>query len=217
MRHRRRHRQTTQQNEIDDDDGNLAGKQKKTRKDESGCIGKHSLLLDGQQQQRWPGPNRRGPGRRLLAWFWLFDGLGGHKTDDPEQEPSTESLHLHDLGRNCRQRRHFDPGLLLVPWRGGRKVSSTALEIIARSQNGIENAKIPPPPSVPSLFFILFFWVFEIQLLMQIIVNRIAIISETQTTINRLKWGTALVISAINIAVFCIFIPAHLNPPVSQT
>lgn len=77
--------------------------------------------------------------------------------------------------------------------------------------------KSPPPPSVPSLFFILFFWVFEIQLLMQIIVNRIAIISETQTTINRLKWGTALVISAINIAVFCIFIPAHLNPPVSQT
>lgn len=67
------------------------------------------------------------------------------------------------------------------------------------------------------MFFILFFWVFEVQLLMQIIVNRIAIISETQTTINRLKWGTALAMSTINIAVFCIFIPAHLDPPASQT
>lgn len=75
----------------------------------------------------------------------------------------------------------------------------------------------PPPRSVPTLFFILFFWVFEIQLLMQIIVNRIAIISESHKTIDRLKWGTALFISAINIAVFCIFIPAHVSPPVNQT
>lgn len=70
---------------------------------------------------------------------------------------------------------------------------------------------------MPALFFILFFWVFEIQLLMQIIINRISIISETQKTIQKLKYGTALVITAINVAVFCIFIPAHLDPPVSQT
>lgn len=70
---------------------------------------------------------------------------------------------------------------------------------------------------MPALFFILLFWVFEIQLLMQIIINRISIISETQKTIQKLKYGTALVITAINVAVFCIFIPAHLDPPVSQT
>lgn len=70
---------------------------------------------------------------------------------------------------------------------------------------------------MPALFFILFFWVFEIQLLMQIIINRISIISETQKTIQKLKYGTALVITTINVAVFCIFIPAHLDPPVSQT
>lgn len=52
---------------------------------------------------------------------------------------------------------------------------------------------------------------------MQIIINRISIISETQQTIRRLKWGTGLTISAINLAVFCIFIPAHLDPPVSAT
>ncbi|KAK1982725.1 hypothetical protein LZ30DRAFT_716547 [Colletotrichum cereale] len=72
-------------------------------------------------------------------------------------------------------------------------------------------------PTVPVLFFILFLWVWEIQLLMQIIINRIAVIAESQETIAYLKWGTALVITLINIAVFVIWIPAHLEPPASQT
>ncbi|KAK2033989.1 hypothetical protein LX32DRAFT_679335 [Colletotrichum zoysiae] len=72
-------------------------------------------------------------------------------------------------------------------------------------------------PTVPVLFFILFLWVWEIQLLMQIIINRIAIIEEGQKTIVYMKWGTALVITLINIAVFVIWIPAHLQPPASQT
>ncbi|KAH6682173.1 hypothetical protein F5X68DRAFT_137534 [Plectosphaerella plurivora] len=72
-------------------------------------------------------------------------------------------------------------------------------------------------PTVPVLFFILFLWVFEIQLLMQIIINRIAVIAESQKTIRLLKWGTAGIITAINIAVFCIWIPAHTVPPVSPT
>lgn len=70
--------------------------------------------------------------------------------------------------------------------------------------------------TVPVLFFILFFWVLEIQLLMQIIINRIAILCETQETIRKLQWATFVFISAINVAVFCIFIPAHRNPPVSK-
>lgn len=74
-----------------------------------------------------------------------------------------------------------------------------------------------PSHSVPSLFFILFCWVFEIQLLMQIIINRISIIADSRRTIRFLKWGTALFMTLINIAVFCIFIPAHMVPPVSQT
>ncbi|KAJ4172740.1 hypothetical protein NW754_002943 [Fusarium falciforme] len=71
-------------------------------------------------------------------------------------------------------------------------------------------------PTVPVLFFILFFWVFEVQLLLQIIVNRISIIAEHRSTIFKLKWGTALIITCINIAVFCIWIPAHTVPPASQ-
>ncbi|RMZ73238.1 MFS multidrug transporter [Pyrenophora seminiperda CCB06] len=72
-------------------------------------------------------------------------------------------------------------------------------------------------PTVPVLFSILFFWVFEIQLLMQIIINRIALIAENRSTIFKLKWGTVILITAINIAVFCIWIPSHTVPPVSQT
>jgi len=67
------------------------------------------------------------------------------------------------------------------------------------------------------LFFILLFWVFQIQLLMQIIINRIALIAEHRNTVRNIKWGTVVVISAINIAVFCIWIPAHTAPPVSDT
>ncbi|KAK2017158.1 hypothetical protein LZ32DRAFT_644583 [Colletotrichum eremochloae] len=72
-------------------------------------------------------------------------------------------------------------------------------------------------PTVPVLFSILFLWVWEIQLLMQIIINRIAVIGESRRTIIYMKWGTALVITLINIAVFVIWIPAHLDPPASQT
>lgn len=70
--------------------------------------------------------------------------------------------------------------------------------------------------TVPVLFALLVFYVFEIQLLMQIIVNRIAIIAETRETVVRVKWTTAGIITLINIAVFCIWIPAHREPPVSQ-
>lgn len=72
-------------------------------------------------------------------------------------------------------------------------------------------------PTVPVLFFILLFWVFQIQLLMQIIINRIALIAEHRKTVRNIKWGTFIIISAINIAVFCIWIPAHTVPPVSDT
>ncbi|KAH8731728.1 hypothetical protein GQ44DRAFT_697950 [Phaeosphaeriaceae sp. PMI808] len=72
-------------------------------------------------------------------------------------------------------------------------------------------------PTVPVLFFILFFWVFQIQLLMQIIINRIALIAEHRSTVRMIKWGTVVVITSINVAVFIIWIPAHTVPPVSQT
>ncbi|KAH8198276.1 hypothetical protein TruAng_007574 [Truncatella angustata] len=71
--------------------------------------------------------------------------------------------------------------------------------------------------TVPVLFFILLLWVFEVQLLMQIIINRIAIIHENQRFISWLKWGCFSGIFVIEILVFCIWIPAHMDPPLSQT
>ena len=52
---------------------------------------------------------------------------------------------------------------------------------------------------------------------MQIIINRIALIAEHRSTVRKIKWGTFVVISMINIAVFCIWIPSHTVPPVSNT
>lgn len=70
--------------------------------------------------------------------------------------------------------------------------------------------------TIPVLFLFLVLYVFEIQFLMQIIVNRIAIIVETRETVVRVKWATAGIITLINIAVFCIWIPAHHDPPFSH-
>ncbi|KUJ06336.1 uncharacterized protein LY89DRAFT_726641 [Mollisia scopiformis] len=56
--------------------------------------------------------------------------------------------------------------------------------------------------SVPVLFSLLFLWVFEVQLLLQIIsINRIAVVLDNRELIRRLE------------AVFIIWIPAHLVPP----
>ncbi|PGH26762.1 hypothetical protein AJ80_01526 [Polytolypa hystricis UAMH7299] len=73
------------------------------------------------------------------------------------------------------------------------------------------------PPGVPILFALLACWVFEIQCLMQIIINRIYVVAENKDTVNKVKWGTAGIITAINIAVFTVWIPAHLDPPPNQT
>ncbi|KAG9573685.1 hypothetical protein KCU97_g14972, partial [Aureobasidium melanogenum] len=67
------------------------------------------------------------------------------------------------------------------------------------------------------LFFILFCYVFEVQLLLQIIINRIAIIVERRVMAEKLKWATAIFISIVNICVMCIWIPAHMAKPPSQT
>ncbi|KAK0113323.1 hypothetical protein ONS95_013579 [Cadophora gregata] len=69
---------------------------------------------------------------------------------------------------------------------------------------------------VPVLFSILFFWVFEVQLLLQIIINRINVVGDDRKFLRLVKYGTAIFITLINIAVFIIWIPTHLNPPPSQ-
>ncbi|KAF5022069.1 hypothetical protein F66182_5896 [Fusarium sp. NRRL 66182] len=64
-------------------------------------------------------------------------------------------------------------------------------------------------------FFLLFLWVFQIHCIMQIIVNRIALLAVSPTIVRRLKWGIFIVLALINISVFCVWIPARLQ--ISQT
>lgn len=54
-------------------------------------------------------------------------------------------------------------------------------------------------------------WVVQIQLLPQIIVNRICFILQDKRKGRRLIILTATVITTINISVFCIWIPARLQ------
>lgn len=51
---------------------------------------------------------------------------------------------------------------------------------------------------------------------MQIIINRIGVIAESKATVRKIKWGTIVIITLINISVFVIWIPAHLAVPPSE-
>ncbi|KAF2107983.1 hypothetical protein BDV96DRAFT_286538 [Lophiotrema nucula] len=66
-------------------------------------------------------------------------------------------------------------------------------------------------PSFAFYFTILFWWCIQVQLLLQIIINRIRVIVPDR---RRSKWimiGTAAIVTAINISVFNIWIPARLQ------
>lgn len=49
------------------------------------------------------------------------------------------------------------------------------------------------------------------QFLLQIIINRCAILITDRRLASRIKWGVAGVITAINISVYCIWVPARLQ------
>jgi len=59
-------------------------------------------------------------------------------------------------------------------------------------------------------------WAIQTQLLSQIIANRIALIMVNKRKSRLLKWGLFILISLVNISVFCIWIMAHL-PSASPT
>ncbi|CAH0033902.1 unnamed protein product [Clonostachys rhizophaga] len=67
------------------------------------------------------------------------------------------------------------------------------------------------PPSFAFFFCILTLWALQVQFLLQIIVNRCGILLTDQRLLWRVKWGTAALITAINISVYCIWIPARLQ------
>ncbi|KAB8212810.1 hypothetical protein BDV33DRAFT_186102 [Aspergillus novoparasiticus] len=72
------------------------------------------------------------------------------------------------------------------------------------------------PLGIPVLCSLLVFWVFEIHFLMQIVINRIMVVAEKRRQVIIVRWSVAAFLTCINIAVFCIWVPAHLDPPPSE-
>ncbi|KAF9631677.1 hypothetical protein BFW01_g2539 [Lasiodiplodia theobromae] len=66
-------------------------------------------------------------------------------------------------------------------------------------------------PSFEFFFFVLCLWVIQIQVLLQIIVNRIALLLPDPRQVNKIKWSVAAYVGVINLSVFCIWIPAQLQ------
>ncbi|KAG9234755.1 hypothetical protein BJ875DRAFT_530858, partial [Amylocarpus encephaloides] len=67
------------------------------------------------------------------------------------------------------------------------------------------------PPSFAFYFVILTTWALQVQFLLQIIINRVSILLTDRRKAFRLKIGVAVLITAINISVYCIWIPARLQ------
>ncbi|RKL08700.1 hypothetical protein BFJ68_g9494 [Fusarium oxysporum] len=66
-------------------------------------------------------------------------------------------------------------------------------------------------PSFQLFFITACFWSLQIQLLMQIIINRIAFLIPARRSVTRLKWGVFLLLLLVNISVLIIWIPAQLQ------
>ncbi|KAH7111882.1 hypothetical protein B0J11DRAFT_191543 [Dendryphion nanum] len=67
------------------------------------------------------------------------------------------------------------------------------------------------PPSLAYYIGAVTLWAFQTQLLPQIIVNRVSLIMVNRKKVHLLKWGLFLLIGAVNISVYCIWIPAHMG------
>ncbi|KAL2284897.1 hypothetical protein FJTKL_08710 [Diaporthe vaccinii] len=67
------------------------------------------------------------------------------------------------------------------------------------------------PPSFAFYFTILTTWALQVQFLLQIIINRCSILLPDKRAAQRLKYYIALFITAINISVYCIWVPARLQ------
>ncbi|KAM5515189.1 hypothetical protein FOXYSP1_06155 [Fusarium oxysporum f. sp. phaseoli] len=67
------------------------------------------------------------------------------------------------------------------------------------------------PGGFPVFFTLIFLWCIQLQALIQIIINRIAILMVNRQNAKRLKIYSFLIILCINISVFTIWIPARLQ------
>ncbi|KXJ84645.1 hypothetical protein Micbo1qcDRAFT_142132 [Microdochium bolleyi] len=67
------------------------------------------------------------------------------------------------------------------------------------------------PASFWTFFFMMAFWVVEMQCILQIIINRVALISHNPTEVRRIRLGVFAIAIAMNLAGYLIWIPAQLQ------
>ncbi|KAK7734556.1 hypothetical protein SLS57_000253 [Botryosphaeria dothidea] len=67
------------------------------------------------------------------------------------------------------------------------------------------------PPSFEFFFFVLVFWVIQIQVILQIIVNRVGLLVTDKDRVRNMKWFVGIYVGIINVSVFCIWMPAQLQ------
>ncbi|KAF4982473.1 hypothetical protein FZEAL_1898 [Fusarium zealandicum] len=66
-------------------------------------------------------------------------------------------------------------------------------------------------PSFQFFFFIIIWWSTQVQCLIQIIINRVGLLMVVRSNATKLKWTCFLILLAVNISVFCIWVPARLQ------
>ncbi|KAI5235839.1 hypothetical protein E4T42_09616 [Aureobasidium subglaciale] len=66
-------------------------------------------------------------------------------------------------------------------------------------------------PSFAFYFSVLTLWALQVQFLLQIIINRVGVLMLDRKRAKKLKYGVAILITLINISVYCIWIPARLQ------
>ncbi|KAH6648402.1 hypothetical protein BKA67DRAFT_594025 [Truncatella angustata] len=66
-------------------------------------------------------------------------------------------------------------------------------------------------PSFELFFVILCLWTVQMQCILQIIINRVSLVMVNRSLAKNLRLGVFLIVLAINISVFCIWIPARLQ------
>ncbi|KAK5939725.1 hypothetical protein PMZ80_008107 [Knufia obscura] len=113
-------------------------------------------------------------------------------------------------------------GQTLCIWRRTGRISGYTfmvwLEIIVNSVLGVLSWLYMDgiiPPSFAYFMVAVTLWCIELHLLIQIIVNRIALLITSRRRITIIKWGSCAIILVLNIGVYCIWIPARLQ--VTQT
>lgn len=105
-------------------------------------------------------PTRR-LGRGIHFGIRPLDSMGSHQANTTESKSPPINVHLHVMGRDRGQHRHCDHWMALLEWESWTNVC-IGLVVLRKIYILSKSFRLPV------LFFILFSWVFEIQLLMQV-------------------------------------------------